>query len=150
MLRRFAAAACLVACLAGFVRAGDPPAGIPLDPLTGATPDPGAGMGAPAREIVYFDARGRMVPDRTRAATFAITDHVLGISTVPRPMEEMSASERKEFGLPAPFRPTEPTRVLKASRSPSSRAATAAAPGNGALGALQRLGRLYDGAAARP
>lgn len=70
------------------------------DPLTGGTLDAGAALGQKPVEAVYFDKQGNVVDDPKQAAKFAITDNVRGISTLPKPMDQMTAEERKQVGLP--------------------------------------------------
>lgn len=70
------------------------------DPLTGATPDPGAGLGTKAVEAIYFDAKGNVTDNISDAVKYSVTDNVQGVSTIPKPISQMTPQERQRIGLP--------------------------------------------------
>lgn len=73
-----------------------------IDPLTGATPDPAAALGAKPYEAVYFDSKGNVTDDSSKAVKYSITDNIQGFSTIPKSMEQMSPQEREQLGLATP------------------------------------------------
>lgn len=123
MTRRASVAAALVLALALAGRAGAQFSG---DPLTGGTPDAGAALGMKPVEAVYFDAKGNVTDDASQAAKYSITDNVRGTSTLPKPMDKMTAEERKQVGLPDPKAEAEKT-AEKPAEKPTPKAGKDAA-----------------------
>ncbi|MBI5202530.1 MAG: hypothetical protein HY925_13145 [Elusimicrobia bacterium] len=75
---------------------------VATDPLTGATPDHGAALGKQSYEPVYFDAQGNVTDNAKEAVKYAITDNVQGMSTLPKPIGQMTPEDRQKLGLAEP------------------------------------------------
>ncbi len=90
--------------LAGALLLGGSPARAQtaVDPLTGATPDFGAALGAKSYEPVYFDSQGNVTDNAKDAVKYAITDNVQGMSTLPKPIGQMTPEDRQKLGLAEP------------------------------------------------
>lgn len=85
-----------------FLAVADARAQVATDPLTGATPDFGAALGGKAYEPVYFDASGNVTDNADEAVKYAITDNVQGMSTLPKPISQMTPEDRQKLGLATP------------------------------------------------
>lgn len=108
-----------------------------VDPLTGATPDASAALGTRPYEAVYFDSKGNVTDDPSKAVKYSITDNEKGMSTIPKPMSEMSPQDRQKLGLAAP--PSETTRTDEnkpAEKPAASPGETAAEPASGPAGEI--------------
>lgn len=85
-----------------FLAVTDARAQVATDPLTGSTPDFGAALGGKAYEPVYFDAGGNVTDNPAEAVKYAITDNVQGMSTLPKPISQMTPEDRQKLGLATP------------------------------------------------
>ncbi|MBI4349416.1 MAG: hypothetical protein HY553_21445 [Elusimicrobia bacterium] len=95
-----------------------------VDPLTGATPDAGAALGSQPYEAVYFDSKGNVTDDASQAVKYSITDNVQGMSTIPKPMSDMSPQDRQKLGLATPPSETARTAPPKPEEKPEGPAET--------------------------